>query len=168
MTRHDMGGVHAIGGSGAANMHLACSGSTTTGAAAGGVYMEIVSLIQLDFYICGLAGVQLRLGSNGLAQSDLLVLAHVCDPEHENKFGPGGAPPGGAQRPEMRLITRQNDEIFADALSLDGFADLRAEQYSLVVPPATRGGAAGHVLGPQPRWPPRLSRARGRVVSATP
>ena len=42
-------------------------------------YMEIVTLIQTDFYIGGLAGVQLRV-EKGVIQHDLLVLAYVCEP----------------------------------------------------------------------------------------
>eukprot|EP00965_Chrysotila_dentata_P194975 6176712-Pleurochrysis_carterae.AAC.1 len=79
--------------------------------------MEIVAFFQTDYYVAGLAGVSLRT-VDGVAQRDLLVLAYVCEPEDEASYGAGGAPPGGAQRPELRLITRENEEIFSDALSM--------------------------------------------------
>ena len=87
----------------------------------------------------------------GVPKHDVLVLAYVCEPQDEDKYGPGGAPPGGAQRPELRLVSRQNEEYFADALSMEGFEDLRANSYSLVLPPPTTAMTqaspeAAHVL----------------------
>lgn len=40
---------------------------------AGPTYLEVVTFIQTDFFICGLAGVQMRLEARQL-QRDLLVL----------------------------------------------------------------------------------------------
>ena len=117
-------------------------GADASAAGMGGtIYMEITTLIQTDFYICGLAGVQLRV-DRGAPQHDILVLAYVCEPQDEDKYGPGGAPPGGAQRPELRLLSRHNEEHFADALSIDRFDDLRANDYSLVLPPPPLSASA--------------------------
>ena len=52
-------------------------------AASGSRYMEIVTLVQTDFYICGLGGVVLRVDEGGVAQRDLLLLAYVCEPQDE-------------------------------------------------------------------------------------
>lgn len=133
--------------------HGACAGVGAGGdgsGSGGGMYMEIVTMIQTDFYICGLAGVRLRVES-GVPKHDVLCLAYVCEPQDEDKYGPGGAPPGGAQRPELRLVSRQNEEYFADALSMEGFEDRRANSYSLVLPPPTTAmtqasSEAAHVL----------------------
>jgi hypothetical protein len=107
-------------------------------------YLEILVVIQTDFYVCGLGGASLRYDAGGW-QLDLLVLAYLCEAADEEAHGPGGAPAGGAQRPELRLLTRRNDEVFSDALSLARFEDLRASDYALVFPPpddaAPRGAA---------------------------
>ena len=77
-------------------------------AASGSRYMEIVTLVQTDFYICGLGGVVLRVDDNGVAHRDLLLLAYVCEPQDEERYGAGGAPPGESQRPELRVLSRHN------------------------------------------------------------
>ena len=71
--------------------------------------MEIVTLVQTDFYICGLGGVVLRVDEGGVAHRDLLLLAYVCEPQDEERYGPGGAPPGESQRPELRVLSRHNE-----------------------------------------------------------
>ena len=71
--------------------------------------MEIVTLVHTDFYICGLGGVVLRVDDSGVAHRDLLLLAYVCEPQDEERYGPGGAPPGESQRPELRVLSRQNE-----------------------------------------------------------
>ena len=122
-----------LGGSCAAAAGGAPMGGVGAGGG-GGLYMEVVTLIQTDFYIAGLGGVAMRT-ARGATQSDLLVLAYMCEPADEDKHGPGGAAPGGAQRPELRLLSRHNDEFFADALSIEGFEDLRCGSYSFALPP---------------------------------
>mmetsp|Transcript_9782 Transcript_9782/g.29884 ORF Transcript_9782/g.29884 Transcript_9782/m.29884 type:complete len:622 (+) Transcript_9782:446-2311(+) len=97
-------------------------------------YMEVVAILHLDFYVCGVSAARLRRNeATGDWADDLLALAYVCDPADEEVYGLGGAPPGGAQRPELRLISRANEEIFCDSLPIDGFEDLRADDYVLNV-----------------------------------
>ena len=131
--------VLQLGGSSCAG---AAGGAPLGGVGAGGgasvaTYIEIIALIQTDFYICGLAGVTIRYELGRGLQTDLLVLAYVCEPADEDKFGPGGAAPASAQRPELRLISRQNDEFLTDALSVESFEDLRCGSYGLALPPRT-------------------------------
>jgi hypothetical protein len=128
-----LGGSSCAGAAGGAPLGGVGAGSTASVA----TYMEIIALIQTDFYICGLAGVTIRYELGRGLQSDLLVLAYVCEPADEDKYGPGGAAPASAQRPELRLISRQNDEFLTDALSVEGFGDLRCGSYGLALPPRT-------------------------------
>ena len=151
--------------------HACCGGCATApagvaaggGAGGSGLYMEIVTLIQTDFYICGLAGAVVRT-VDGAPQRDLLLLAYVCELSDEEAYGPGGAPPGGAQRPELRLLSRHNEECFSDALSICGFEDLRCPSYSLVVPPppgTAGGGSASGAADEAAGCGVSSSRARG-------
>ena len=93
---------------------------------------------------------------HGVRHRDLLLLAYVCEPQDEERYGPGGAPPGEAQRPELRVLSRHNEEVSSDALSLVGFEHYGAGAYRLAIQPqedddipqARRGGAPPTGLPP--------------------
>ena len=107
-------------------------------AASGSRYMEIVTLVQTDFYICGLGGVVLRVDDGGVAHRDLLLLAYVCEPQDEERYGPGGAPPGESQRPELRVLSRHNQAPPPFPL----YPILDSPIVSLALPPPLRSSRA--------------------------
>lgn len=76
-------------------------------------YVEILAFFHTDFYIAGLAPLD-----GGL----LVLLAYVVDAEGGNK---------AAERPELRILTRSNEEVSSDALSMHGFERLAAKDYRL-------------------------------------
>ena len=130
---------------------LAAGGVGAAAARAGGVgskYMEIVALIQTDFIVCGLCGVRLRPDSSSVHPADLLVLAYY---ESGGDGGTeGGGANGGAEMAELRLLTRQNDEIFSDALSLAGCGRRFELVPSSYRPPTRPRAARASAPCPQP------------------
>ena len=108
-------------------------------------YLEVVSIIQTDCYVAGLAVASVRPERtlSGAFHEDILLLAYVCEPADEEERGAGEAPPDGALRPEMRLLSRRNEELSADALSIVGFENLRTNDYALALAPMAAGDGGG-------------------------
>ena len=88
-------------------------------------YLEVVSIIQTDCYVAGLAGASVRPERtlSGAFHEDILLLAPSATRRREER-GAAGASRQHA-RPEMRLLSRRNEELSADALSIVGFENLR-------------------------------------------
>ncbi|KAL1923384.1 uncharacterized protein VTP21DRAFT_8364 [Calcarisporiella thermophila] len=82
-------------------------------------YAEIVMMFQTDFIICGLAPFN----------DMLVVLAYVIEEEESTDIDPHGRRP--AQRPELRIINKDNEEISSDALSVHNYALYQANDYLL-------------------------------------
>ncbi|KAJ1619992.1 hypothetical protein T492DRAFT_915524 [Pavlovales sp. CCMP2436] len=132
-------------------------------------YIEIVSLIRTEGYICGLAPVRLPAaardaqpapgsggkaravggGSGGAASASLLlaVLVYSCEANDELGFASGACADGHAERPELRLLSTDSEEVSSDALSLRGFDKHRAAAYAVVQQPPPLNGGAGALGG---------------------
>eukprot|EP00191_Tetraselmis_sp_GSL018_P024055 CAMPEP_0177627530 /NCGR_PEP_ID=MMETSP0419_2-20121207/31253_1 /TAXON_ID=582737 /ORGANISM="Tetraselmis sp., Strain GSL018" /LENGTH=661 /DNA_ID=CAMNT_0019128691 /DNA_START=219 /DNA_END=2200 /DNA_ORIENTATION=- len=106
-------------------------------------YVEIVADFGTDYIVAGVAPFG----------HDLAILAYV---PAESAEGPGGAPPPDsgalAARPELRIVSWDNQDIASDALSLHGFEHYAATDYSLAAfhpmvcrgrAPASRAAGAG-------------------------
>ena len=90
--------------------------------------MEIVGMFQTDYAILGAAPF-----------GDLLLLlahAEVVDDANdaEQQQNGGGEP---RRRPEVRLVTWENDEVCCDALTVQGFEKLKPSEYTLACWPNT-------------------------------
>jgi vacuolar protein sorting-associated protein 41 len=97
--------------------------------------VEIVSFFHVDFLVAGIA-----------PMGDLLILlAYVVDDAAAGGGGGGGA--AAAERPELRVVTRTNDEVSSDALSLHGFERLRPADYRLAARRGAGAGGAGAGVG---------------------
>ncbi|XP_024396785.1 vacuolar protein sorting-associated protein 41 homolog [Physcomitrium patens] len=99
-------------------------------------YVEIRTTLQTDYYVSGLAPFG----------DQLVVLAYLPDKEDNEAEPLSTAFPsqGHAQRPEVRIVTRQNEELATDALSIHGYEHYKAKDYVLAHAPfIVSGGAAG-------------------------
>eukprot|EP00249_Psilotum_nudum_P017659 c26429_g1_i1 orf=295-3261(+) len=100
----------------------------------GAKYVEIVAAFQTDYYISGL-------GPYGDA---LVILAYI--PEKEEQADAANSiisRQGHAQRPEVRIITWQNEELATDALSIHGYEHYKAKDYVLAHAPFSGSSCAG-------------------------
>ncbi|KAH1225318.1 Vacuolar protein sorting-associated protein 41 [Glycine max] len=75
----------------------------------------------------------------------LVVLAYIPGEEDGDKDFSSTAPSrqGNAQRPEVRIVTWNNDELSTDALPVHGFEHYRAKDYSLAHAPFSGSSYAG-------------------------
>ncbi|KAH1220626.1 Vacuolar protein sorting-associated protein 41 [Glycine max] len=75
----------------------------------------------------------------------LVVLAYIPGEEDGDKDFSSTAPlrQGNAQRPEVRIVTWNNDELSTDALPVHGFEHYRAKDYSLAHAPFSGSSYAG-------------------------
>jgi vacuolar protein sorting-associated protein 41 len=90
-------------------------------------YVEIVAMFQTDYYICGIAPFQ----------EWLVVLAYIeADEFSDSEDTPAAADDSkqatrSALRPELRIISRTNDDISSDALPILGYQRYEANDYRL-------------------------------------
>eukprot|EP01114_Cavostelium_apophysatum_P004970 TRINITY_DN1546_c0_g1_i1.p1 TRINITY_DN1546_c0_g1~~TRINITY_DN1546_c0_g1_i1.p1 ORF type:complete len:976 (-),score=258.51 TRINITY_DN1546_c0_g1_i1:28-2796(-) len=86
-------------------------------------YVEIGALFKTDYYISGIAPFA----------DYLVVLAYVEEQEddEEGTRQPGEPPKMVAQRPELRIITRKNEDISSDSLTIHGYENYKANHYRL-------------------------------------
>ncbi|CAM6096608.1 unnamed protein product [Calypogeia fissa] len=102
---------------------------------AGSKYVEIVAVFQTEYYISGLAPYG----------DSLVVLAYI--PENaDGSVEAGNTIPsnqGHAQRPEVRILTWQNEELATDALSIHGYEHYKAKDYVLAYAPFSGSSSAG-------------------------
>ncbi|KAF9428093.1 Vacuolar protein sorting-associated protein 41 [Podila epigama] len=86
-----------------------------------GQYVEITTMFQTDFIVCGIAPFKEMLLLMAYNVDDIEEIAHISGSErNERKM---------AKRPELRIINAYNEEISSDALTLHGFAHYQANDY---------------------------------------
>ncbi|XP_044482383.1 vacuolar protein sorting-associated protein 41 homolog [Mangifera indica] len=97
--------------------------------------VDIVASFQTSYYISGIA----PFGDS------LVVLAYIHgEEEGEKEFSsPIPSRQGNAQRPEVRIVTWNNDELATDALPVHGFEHYKAKDYSLAHAPFSGSSYAG-------------------------
>ncbi|XP_044504927.1 vacuolar protein sorting-associated protein 41 homolog [Mangifera indica] len=97
--------------------------------------VDIVASFQTSYYISGIA----PFGDS------LVVLAYIYGEEDGEKEFSSCIPSrqGNAQRPEVRIVTWNNDELATDALPVHGFGHYKAKDYSLAHAPFSGSSYAG-------------------------
>ncbi|PHU03773.1 Vacuolar protein sorting-associated protein 41 -like protein [Capsicum chinense] len=97
--------------------------------------VEIVASFQTSYFLSGIA----PFGDS------LVVLAYIPAEEDGDKDFSRTIPSrqGNAQRPEVRVVTWNNDELATDALPVHGFEHYRAKDYSLAHAPFSGSSYAG-------------------------
>ncbi|KAG0255570.1 Vacuolar protein sorting-associated protein 41 [Mortierella polycephala] len=84
-------------------------------------YVEITTMFQTDFIVCGIAPFKDMLLLMAYVVDDIDEIAHMTDAERsERKL---------AKRPELRIINAYNEEISSDALTLHGYTHYQANDY---------------------------------------
>eukprot|EP00250_Pteridium_aquilinum_P016332 c23054_g2_i1 orf=454-3357(-) len=101
----------------------------------GGKYVEIVATFQTQYHISGIA-------PYGDA---LVILAYLPESKAKPSDLPDGVPSRQvhAQRPEVRIVTWQNEELTRDALPIYGFEHYKAKDYVLAHAPFSGSSSAG-------------------------
>jgi len=86
-------------------------------------YVEIVAILQTDFMISGV-------GSFG---EYIVLLAFITDDSSDQEEGRSSKAisSGSPSRPELRILTRANEEVSSDALSIIGFEKYNVRDYQL-------------------------------------
>lgn len=115
---------------------LRLSSPSRKGSSSVGVkYVEIIAAFQTQYYISGLA-------PYGDA---LVILAYLPEKEEKPTHIPDSLPSrqGHAQRPEVRIVTWQNEELTTDALSIYGYEHYKAKDYVLAHAPFSGSSSAG-------------------------
>ncbi|KAG6415143.1 hypothetical protein SASPL_122545 [Salvia splendens] len=97
--------------------------------------VDIVASFQTSYFISGIA----PFGDS------LVILAYVPVEEDGEKDFSSATPSrqGNAQRPEVRVVTRNNDELSTDALPIHGFEHYKAKDYSLAHSPFSGSSYSG-------------------------
>ncbi|EYU36117.1 hypothetical protein ABFS82_14G237400 [Erythranthe guttata] len=97
--------------------------------------VDIVASFQTSYFISGIA----PFGDS------LVVLAYIPVEEDGEKEFSSTMPSrqGNAQRPEVRVVTWNNDELATDALPINGFEHYKAKDYSLAHAPFSGSSYAG-------------------------
>ncbi|XP_051120523.1 vacuolar protein sorting-associated protein 41 homolog [Andrographis paniculata] len=97
--------------------------------------VDIVASFQTSYFISGIA----PFGDS------LVVLAYIPVEEDGEKDFSSSIPSrqGNAQRPEVRVVTWNNDELATDALPIHGFEHYKAKDYSLAHSPFSGSSYAG-------------------------
>lgn len=97
-------------------------------------YVEIRTSLNTDYYVSGLAPFG----------DQLVVLAYLPDKDDNAAESIATAFPsqGYAQRPEVRIVTKQNEELATDALSIHGYERYKAKDYVLAHAPFIESGGA--------------------------
>ncbi|KAL1558191.1 Vacuolar protein sorting-associated protein 41 [Salvia divinorum] len=97
--------------------------------------VDIVASFQTSYFISGIA----PFGDS------LVILAYIPVEEDGEKEFSSATPSrqGNAQRPEVRVVTRNNDELSTDALPIHGFEHYKAKDYSLAHSPFSGSSYSG-------------------------
>ncbi|CAA2955632.1 vacuolar sorting-associated 41 homolog [Olea europaea subsp. europaea] len=96
--------------------------------------VDIVASFQTTYFISGIA----PFGDS------LVVLAYIPGEEDGEDFSSTvPSRQGNAQRPEVRVVTWNNDELATDALPVHGFEHYKAKDYSLAHAPFSGSSYAG-------------------------
>ncbi|QHN98588.1 uncharacterized protein DS421_13g390830 [Arachis hypogaea] len=117
------------------NNHKAANGTYRQVPLSGMVQVDIMASFQTGYFISGIAPFG----------DVLVVLAYIPGEEDENKDFSSTAPSrqGNAQRPEVRIVSWNNDELSTDALPVHGFEHYKAKDYSLAHAPFSGSSYAG-------------------------
>ncbi|KAI9018076.1 hypothetical protein CLU79DRAFT_761600 [Phycomyces nitens] len=103
-------------------------------------YVEIISMFQTDYIICGIAPFD----------DTLLLLAYILDDDigsiNADTQDPESQRKRLAARPELHIINEDNEEISADVLALQGYEHYQANDYVLEF---LRGEDMFYVTGPK-------------------
>ncbi|GKV16606.1 hypothetical protein SLEP1_g27228 [Rubroshorea leprosula] len=117
------------------SQHKGANGTYRQVAMASTNQVDIVASFQTSYYISGVAPFG----------DALVVLAYIpVEEDGEREFS--SAVPlrlGNAQRPEVRIVTWNNDELSTDALPVHGFERYKAKDYSLAHAPFSGSSYAG-------------------------
>lgn len=96
--------------------------------------VDIVASFQTSYYISGIA----PFGDT------LVVLAYIPGEDGEKEISSSiPSRQGNAQRPEVRVVTWNNDELATDALPIHGFEHYKESDYSLAHAPFSGSSYAG-------------------------
>ncbi|GAA5979343.1 hypothetical protein JCM10908_002888 [Rhodotorula pacifica] len=97
------------------------------------LYVEVTAILQVDCMISGIASY----GRKG----DLLVLAYTTEEDYDDEAaGDRDAQRRkSANRPELRIISRDGEELSSDAISLRNYARFQCRDYSLAPTSAADG-----------------------------
>ncbi|XP_074358224.1 vacuolar protein sorting-associated protein 41 homolog isoform X2 [Apium graveolens] len=97
--------------------------------------VDIVASFQTSYYVSGIA----PFGDT------LVVLAYIPGEEDREKEFSNSIPlrQANAQRPEVRVVTWNNEELATDALPVHGFEHYKTKDYSLVHSPFSGSSFAG-------------------------
>ncbi|KEH29938.1 putative chromatin regulator PHD family [Medicago truncatula] len=117
------------------NHHKSTNGAYLQVPVLGMTQVDIVASFQTSYFISGLA----PFGDS------LVVLAYIPGEEDGEKDFSSTAPSrqGNAQRPEVRVVSWNNDELSTDALPVHGFEHYKAKDYSLAHAPFSGSSYAG-------------------------
>ncbi|XP_061345356.1 vacuolar protein sorting-associated protein 41 homolog isoform X2 [Gastrolobium bilobum] len=117
------------------NCHQAANGTYRQVPLSGMTQVDIVASFQTSYFISGIAPFG----------DALVVLAYIPGEEDGEKDFSSTAPSrqGNGQRPEVRIVTWNNDELSTDALPLHGFEHYMAKDYSLAHAPFSGSSYAG-------------------------
>ncbi|XP_027340722.1 vacuolar protein sorting-associated protein 41 homolog isoform X3 [Abrus precatorius] len=117
------------------NHHQAANGTYRQVPLSSMTQVDIVASFQTSYFISGIAPFG----------DALVVLAYIPGEEDGEKDFSSTAPSrqGNAQRPEVRIVTWNNDELSTDALPLHGFEHYKAKDYSLAHAPFSGSSYAG-------------------------
>ncbi|OMO90342.1 hypothetical protein COLO4_19230 [Corchorus olitorius] len=117
------------------NLNRGANGSYKPVATSNMNQVDIVASFQTSYYISGIA----PFGDT------LVVLAYIPGEEDGEKEFSSTIPSrqGNAQRPEVRIVTWNNDELATDALPVHGFEHYKAKDYSLAHAPFSGSSYAG-------------------------
>ncbi|CAL0324194.1 unnamed protein product [Lupinus luteus] len=117
------------------NRHQTANGTYRQVPLSGMAQVDILASFQTSYFISGIA----PFGDT------LVILAYIPGEEDGEKDFSSTAPSrqGNAQRPEVRIVTRNNDELSTDALPVHGFEHYKAKDYSLAHSPFSGSSYAG-------------------------
>lgn len=94
------------------------------------LYAEVTAIFEVDCMIAGLA----------LFREDYLILAYTTtgddDDEEDEEVEGHQKEEGSPKRPELRLISKQGEELSADALSIPNFEHYQCHDYHLASLPS--------------------------------
>ncbi|CAL0304043.1 unnamed protein product [Lupinus luteus] len=124
------------------NQNKASNGTYRQVPLSGMIQVDIVASFQTNYFISGIAPFG----------DALVVLAYIpgeedgdkgfssIAPSQQSKYNPEQ---GSAQRPEVRIVTWNNDELSTDTLPVHGFEHYKADDYSLAHTPFSGCSYAG-------------------------
>ncbi|KAI5078208.1 hypothetical protein GOP47_0005879 [Adiantum capillus-veneris] len=101
----------------------------------GSKYVEIVAAFETQYHISGIAPYE----------DALVILAYLPEREAKLPDSPDGVPSRQvhAQRPEVRIVSWQNEELTRDALPIHGYEHYKAKDYVLAHAPFSGSSSAG-------------------------